>query len=109
MVNSRESEKIRSIIAGGCAGLASAILTCKSNVTQGPMDMVKLRLQNEPNIRMSTWGMFVDIWKAEGLAGLYKGVFPTIAGYLPAWAIYFTVYDTSKQFYSTHYCTLNLI
>ncbi|KAJ1567110.1 hypothetical protein HK096_010926, partial [Nowakowskiella sp. JEL0078] len=32
----------------------------------------------------------------EGLHGLYRGVGPTVAGYLPTWAIYFGSYGWSK-------------
>ena len=31
-----------------------------------------------------------------GLRGLYRGLGPTILGYLPTWAIYFAVYDGIK-------------
>jgi solute carrier family 25 folate transporter 32 len=36
------------------------------------------------------------IWREEGFRGLYRGLGPTIIGYLPTWAIYFTVYDAVK-------------
>jgi len=32
----------------------------------------------------------------DGLRGLYRGLGPTILGYLPTWAIYFAVYDGIK-------------
>ena len=32
----------------------------------------------------------------DGIRGFYRGLGPTIFGYLPTWAIYFTVYDTCK-------------
>lgn len=32
----------------------------------------------------------------EGFRGLYRGLGPTVVGYLPTWAIYFTVYDYCK-------------
>ena len=31
-----------------------------------------------------------------GIRGLYRGLGPTVLGYLPTWAIYFTVYDGIK-------------
>lgn len=34
-----------------------------------------------------------------GLRGLYRGLGPTVLGYLPTWAIYFTVYDGIKSFF----------
>lgn len=36
------------------------------------------------------------IWVENGFRGFYRGLGPTIFGYLPTWAIYFTVYDQSK-------------
>ena len=33
----------------------------------------------------------------DGLRGLYRGLGPTILGYLPTWAIYFAVYDGIKR------------
>lgn len=60
--------------------------------------MVKLRLQNKHSTTTTTQ-VFNEIWRESGLKGLYKGVGPTAAGYLPAWAIYFVVYDASKKWY----------
>ncbi|PWN45367.1 mitochondrial carrier [Ceraceosorus guamensis] len=40
------------------------------------------------------------IWQTDGLRGFYRGLGPTIFGYLPTWAIYFTVYDGCKDFLS---------
>lgn len=31
------------------------------------------------------------------MRGMYRGLGPTIYGYLPTWAIYFTVYDSLKR------------
>ena len=36
-----------------------------------------------------------------GFKGFYKGLGPTILGYLPTWAIYFTVYDQVKAVLSS--------
>lgn len=38
------------------------------------------------------------IYKDDGIRGFYRGLGPTIFGYLPTWAIYFTVYDGCKDF-----------
>lgn len=39
------------------------------------------------------------ILKDNGFRGLYRGLGPTILGYLPTWAIYFAVYDGIKTFF----------
>lgn len=41
-------------------------------------------------------GTLRRIWVDDGFRGFYRGLGPTIFGYLPTWAIYFTVYDSSK-------------
>ncbi|KAE8260856.1 hypothetical protein A4X13_0g73 [Tilletia indica] len=37
------------------------------------------------------------IWIEDGFKGFYRGLGPTIFGYLPTWAIYFSVYDACKD------------
>lgn len=36
------------------------------------------------------------IFEKEGIKGLYRGLNPTILGYIPTWAIYFSIYENSK-------------
>ncbi|PWN17907.1 mitochondrial carrier [Microstroma glucosiphilum] len=43
-------------------------------------------------------GTLRTIYKYDGIRGFYRGLGPTIFGYLPTWAIYFTVYDGCKEF-----------
>ena len=38
-----------------------------------------------------------SILKHDGIRGMYRGLGPTILGYLPTWAIYFAVYDGIKN------------
>ncbi|KAI9029847.1 mitochondrial carrier domain-containing protein [Phycomyces nitens] len=89
-------ENSKHAVAGALAGLASAFVTC-------PLDVVKTRLQNQGKARpgqvvyRGTLGTLSRIWKDEGIRGLYRGLGPTIFGYLPTWAIYFTVYDYCKN------------
>ena len=107
----------RAVLAGAGAGCATAFVTC-------PMDVVKTRLQsqsipkhsNPPNIIIQSILMSANgngqpskyapykgtvpslrrIFREEGIKGLYRGLVPTLIGYLPAHAIYFSVYTTSK-------------
>jgi len=90
-----------SMIAGAGAGLISSIVTC-------PLDVVKTRLQARGGMKLAPApagtpaqmeglvGTLRTIWTHEGIRGLYRGLAPTIYGYLPTWAIYFTVYDRVK-------------
>jgi solute carrier family 25 folate transporter 32 len=47
-------------------------------------------------------GTLSRIWSEEGIRGLYRGLGPTIFGYLPTWAIYFTMYDYCKERMGKH-------
>ncbi|GAA95912.1 uncharacterized protein L969DRAFT_101074 [Mixia osmundae IAM 14324] len=84
-----------SMIAGAGAGLVSAIVTC-------PLDVVKTKLQAQGFVQAGArgyhglFGTLSRIWLEEGPRGLYRGLGPTVLGYLPTWAIYFTVYDRVK-------------
>ncbi|KAG9100810.1 hypothetical protein FRC07_010381 [Ceratobasidium sp. 392] len=74
-----------SVIAGAGAGLVSSVVTC-------PLDVIKTKLQAQ-SIAHGGHG-YLGI---RGLRGLYRGLGPTILGYLPTWAIYFSVYDETKK------------
>lgn len=45
----------------------------------------------------------VRIYKEEGIRGLYRGFQPTVIGYAPAWAIYFTCYNKGRAEFSRRY------
>lgn len=79
-----------SLLSGAGAGLVTSIVTC-------PLDVVKTKLQAAGKSSGGVRGVFDRIWSQDGFRGLYRGLGPTIFGYLPTWAIYFTVYDRVKQ------------
>jgi len=43
------------------------------------------------------------IYKEEGVRGLYRGFQPTVIGYAPAWAIYFTFYNRGRTEFSKEF------
>lgn len=119
------------MIAGAGAGLVSSVVTC-------PLDVVKTKLQAQGGLHHGERGYHglvgafltfiartkslakpicagtcTRIWTEEGVRGFYRGLGPTIYGYLPTWAIvrrrltyirsedliiaqYFTIYDLVK-------------
>ncbi|KIY62169.1 mitochondrial NAD transporter [Cylindrobasidium torrendii FP15055 ss-10] len=84
-----------SMIAGAGGGLVASIATC-------PLDVVKTKLQAQRAIHGQTGYLGIsatikNVWRHDGLRGFYRGLGPTILGYLPTWAIYFAVYDGIKQ------------
>lgn len=97
--------------AGAGGGLVASVATC-------PLDVIKTKLQAQTIARghvgyLGVFGVFQHqpmfpvvldgcsdtlkkIIRYDGFRGLYRGLGPTILGYLPTWAIYFSVYDGIK-------------
>ncbi|WRT70732.1 uncharacterized protein IL334_007730 [Kwoniella shivajii] len=87
--------QFHSMTAGAGAGLVASITTC-------PLDVVKTRLQAQQHALgsegyESVSKIMKNIWRSAGPKGFYRGLGPTLAGYLPTWGIYFTVYDMVKD------------
>jgi solute carrier family 25 folate transporter 32 len=83
-----------SVIAGAGAGLVSSVVTC-------PLDVIKTKLQAQRVAHsgvgyLGISGTLRHILFHDGVRGLYRGLGPTLLGYLPTWAIYFAVYDSTK-------------
>ncbi|GAA6017016.1 hypothetical protein JCM11491_006130 [Sporobolomyces phaffii] len=80
-----------SMVAGAGAGLVTSVVTC-------PLDVIKTKLQagGAHDGPRGLMGTFRHIWSHDGFRGLYRGLGPTVIGYLPTWAIYFFVYDQVK-------------
>ncbi|KUJ12009.1 mitochondrial folate transporter-like protein/carrier [Mollisia scopiformis] len=101
-------------LAGATAGFTSGIVTC-------PLDVIKTKLQAQGGFRAQTSAPLAHpvysgmvgtariIWREEGLRGMYRGLGPIILGYLPTWAVYFTVYGKSKVFFGKRFENKNLV
>ncbi|KHN96564.1 mitochondrial carrier protein [Metarhizium album ARSEF 1941] len=90
-------------VAGAVGGFTSGVVTC-------PLDVIKTKLQAQGVYRVLQDGRHVGqprmynglvgtasvIWREEGIRGMYRGLGPIIMGYLPTWAVWFTVYNKSK-------------
>lgn len=57
-------------IAGGAAGVTSAILVC-------PLDVIKVRMQSAKIHSFGTWSALKLVYQTEGYKGLYSGLNPT--------------------------------
>ncbi|KAL7622955.1 hypothetical protein AAE478_006634 [Parahypoxylon ruwenzoriense] len=96
-------------LSGAIGGFTSGIVTC-------PLDVIKTKLQAQGGFKPVAKGRYVGhhrvysgligtariIYKEEGLRGMYRGLGPIILGYLPTWAVWFTVYNKSKVFMADH-------
>lgn len=106
-------------IAGAISGLSASFYTC-------PLDVVKTKIQSQIHPTSSTLTgspllagdsplhrtysiplyrgtlpTLRRILKEEGIKGWYRGIGPTIVGYLPTWSIYFTTYHHFKAVLSS--------
>ncbi|KAI1008023.1 hypothetical protein K3495_g208 [Podosphaera aphanis] len=102
-------------IAGSIGGFMSGLVTC-------PLDVIKTKLQAQggfrnqsENNKQSTIvyrgmvGTGKVIWQREGVRGMYRGLGPIIMGYLPTWAVWFTVYGRSKQYLAEYIDSQNIV
>lgn len=101
----RASESQFNALSGAVGGFTSGIVTC-------PLDVIKTKLQAQGGFTPVDKGRHVGhhkvyegligtarvIWREEGIRGMYRGLGPIILGYLPTWAVWFTVYTKSKEF-----------
>ncbi|KAL5996296.1 Nicotinamide adenine dinucleotide transporter 1, chloroplastic [Asimina triloba] len=88
--------------AGAAAGAIAATFVC-------PLDVIKTRFQVHGLPRLSAGSMggslivgsLEQIFKKEGMRGMYRGLAPTVLALLPNWAVYFAMYDQLKNSLST--------
>ncbi|KAI1502827.1 folate transporter/carrier [Biscogniauxia marginata] len=99
------SESQFNALSGAVGGFTSGIVTC-------PLDVIKTKLQAQGGFSPAAKGGHVGhhrvysgllgtarvIYREDGLRGMYRGLGPIILGYLPTWAVWFTVYNKSKKF-----------
>jgi solute carrier family 25 folate transporter 32 len=90
--------------------MASGIVTC-------PLDVIKTKLQAQGSFRARSTlvegvrptamyngmlGTARTIYTQDGLRGMYRGLGPMLLGYLPTWAVYMSVYDSTREYWYTH-------
>eukprot|EP00761_Pharyngomonas_kirbyi_P010568 gb/GECH01010588.1/.p1 GENE.gb/GECH01010588.1/~~gb/GECH01010588.1/.p1 ORF type:complete len:336 (+),score=51.47 gb/GECH01010588.1/:1-1008(+) len=97
-----EHSKLLHFVAGGTGGGVAAICTA-------PLDVLKTRLQASQqldSVKSSRSGKFAtrtlvglsNIFRTEGLHGLFRGLGPNLVGIAPSRAFYFMTYSTTKNF-----------
>ncbi|XP_057964290.1 nicotinamide adenine dinucleotide transporter 1, chloroplastic [Malania oleifera] len=85
--------------AGAAAGVIAATFVC-------PLDVIKTRFQVHGVPKLSNGsikgslivGSLEQIFRKEGLRGMYRGLAPTVLALLPNWAVYFAMYEQFKSF-----------
>lgn len=107
----RASDSQFNAAAGSLGGIASGVVTC-------PLDVIKTKLQAQggfipirkqgghvghTKLYNGLVGTARTIWRDEGLRGMYRGLGPIVMGYLPTWAVWFTVYNKSKDYLNQRY------
>ena len=107
---SARSDASFNALAGAIGGFTSGVVTC-------PLDVIKTKLQAQGGFRAQAngaqngghvryqgmLGTARVIWSEEGLRGMYRGLGPIILGYLPTWAVWFTVYGRSKEYFGKYH------
>ncbi|KAJ3256365.1 hypothetical protein HDU77_003171 [Chytriomyces hyalinus] len=90
---------LRPALAGAASGLVAAAMVT-------PLDVVKIRLQNQyfshdvqPKYK-GTFPTLSKIWAEEGVHGLFSGLAPSVYAYLPDRIIWFSVYHGGKKHFA---------
>lgn len=85
------------VFSGAIAGTAASFANC-------PLDVIKTRAQASSKLvvisntgRLKLLPSLQAIVRSEGIRGLYRGLTPTMAGYAPSYALYFTLYQLGKR------------
>jgi len=96
---SRLAENLLNFLLGSIAGATGAAAVY-------PIDLVKTRMQNQRTLIGSkdrlynnSFDCFRKVFKAEGVAGLYRGVIPQMIGVSPEKAIKLTVNDLLRSLF----------
>jgi len=103
-------------ISGAIGGFTSGIVTC-------PLDVIKTKLQAQggytpidkgrhaghPKMYNGLIGTGKVIWREEGIRGMYRGLGPIVMGYLPTWAVWFTVYNEAKVVIGQYHHNIHVV
>lgn len=83
----------------GC-GAYAGIMSC---VLCYPLDLVRTRLTvDRTNYYRGMCHVVAKVMKEEGVRGMFRGLLPSLAVCIPNFAITYTVYGTTKQYFLEH-------
>ncbi|EOA84723.1 uncharacterized protein SETTUDRAFT_136726 [Exserohilum turcica Et28A] len=81
-------------VAGATGGLASFVVSA-------PTELIKCRAQVATSRHTTSWSVARDVWRAEGVRGLYYGGAITSVRDAVGYGFYFWSYELSKQAWSS--------
>jgi solute carrier family 25 folate transporter 32 len=92
--------------AGAGAGLSASLVV-------NPLDVIKIRLQNQRQGTQGTWQTCQSLLREEGYKGLFRGIKATTCAYCVDRAIWFPVYQSFKRnlsrFFRKYLCPLYIL
>ena len=83
-------------MSGGVAGTIAASIT-------NPLEVIKTQLQSTSATMKNPLLVAQQIMKADGLAGFFRGLPPTLVGIVPSRSVYFFSYQKSRKFLSRYF------
>jgi solute carrier family 25 carnitine/acylcarnitine transporter 20/29 len=81
---------VKSFLSGGVGGLCAVLVG-------HPLDLIKVRMQTGTSSSESVFGMLSQIFKKEGVRGIYRGVSAPLVATSPMYAVSFWGYDMGKR------------
>ncbi|VDM33948.1 unnamed protein product [Hydatigera taeniaeformis] len=108
--DSDESKTLKPCEYLGLAGISGRNVTFVGLVVlwlTNPIWVVKTRmcLQYETlgaSYRLTTWSTLMEVWRVEGIRGLYRGIVPGMVG-VSSGAVQFLFYEELRNFYNLSY------
>lgn len=84
--NSNYSENSKSLLAGCLGGAISTIVSC-------PAELLKIKSQSNTKFRTNYSSLMKKMVRTQGVMSLYKGYLLTLIRDVPAFAVYFGIFE----------------